>query len=70
MSDIVLQPSMWYAATAQHDDNPDCPNTGKMFEFNPLYSNADGDPRIRCGICQHAMTLLTATLLDPQPEFS
>ena len=62
-----VQPGMWYDATAR-DDNPNCVNYEKSFDCNPVYSNA-GTIDIVCGLCSQPMTLLTATLLDPQPVF-
>lgn len=68
MSDVVFQPGLWYAVTAR-DDNEACDNSGKEFEVNPCYSNG-GKVVIDCGLCRQAMTITTATLLDPQPEVS
>jgi hypothetical protein len=32
-----------------------------------LYSNA-GTPNVECGLCGHSMEILSAVLMDPQPE--
>ena len=68
MSDITFEPALWYDVTAR-DDNEACANFGKTFEVNPCYSNA-GTVVIQCGLCKHNMTIVSATLLDPQPEMS
>ena len=65
---IVFLPAMYYAAVVR-DDNPDCANYAKEFEVPELYSNG-GKPIVVCGLCRHAMTIMSATLLDPQPEVS
>lgn len=64
----VFEPALWYAVTAR-DDNEACINFGKEFEVNPCYSNA-GTVIVLCGLCKQPMTLVSATLLDPQPEVS
>jgi hypothetical protein len=66
MSSIELEPAKWYSVTAR-DDTEGCPNEGQQFEVNPLYSNA-GTAHVECGLCRQDMTILSATLLDPQPE--
>lgn len=69
MSDpVTFEPAKWYDVTAQ-DDNPACENYGKDFQVNPCYSNA-GTVVIQCGKCKHNMTVVSATLLDPQPELA
>lgn len=69
MSDVTFEPAKWYAVTAR-DDNPDCRNSGKEFEVNPFYSNAGTNCFVECGLCRQKMTIISATLLDPQPELS
>jgi hypothetical protein len=66
--ELPLQPATWYSGTAQ-DTTPDCPNQGKTFEFGAFYSNG-GYPDIVDYYCGKPMTLLTADILDPQPEVS
>lgn len=66
MSDITFEPAKWYDVTAR-DDNEACANYGKDFEVNPCYSNA-GTVVIQCGVCKQNMAIVSATLLDPQPE--
>lgn len=68
MSDVTFQPALWYAVTAR-DDNPECVNSGQEFEVNPCYSNG-GTVVIECGLCRTHMTLVSATLLTPQPQVS
>jgi hypothetical protein len=65
---ITLEPALWYDVTVR-DDNEECENYGKEFQVNPCYSNA-GTVLIQCGKCKHTMTMVSATLLDPQPEVS
>ena len=62
----VLEPAKYYATTAR-DETPDCPNYEAVFENDQVYSNG-GQIRIVCRVCGHDMRLLTAVLLDPQPE--
>lgn len=64
----VLEPAKWYAITVR-DVNPDCPNYEKVFDVPEAYSNG-GTMHIVCGVCGQDMQLLTAVLLDPQPEVS
>ncbi|MFE5368222.1 hypothetical protein [Streptomyces mirabilis] len=72
-SDVTLQPALYYAVTAQ-DNNPACRNyygnTGKIWDVNPFYSNDGVHYSVVCGICGQPMEILTAVLLDPQPEVS
>ncbi|MFG3586631.1 hypothetical protein [Streptomyces sp. NPDC047990] len=65
---ITFLPALWYAVTAR-DDNEACENYGQEFEVNPCYSNG-GKVIVDCGLCGKPMTLVTATLLAPQPEMS
>lgn len=67
MSTPVFEPALWYSVVAR-DDNEACTNNGQEFEVNPCYSNG-GTVVIECGLCQQPMTIVSATLLDPQPEF-
>lgn len=69
MSDVTFEPAKWYAVTVR-DDNADCVNSGQEFEVNPLYSNNGVNVRVQCGQCKQDMTIVSATLLDPQPEMS
>jgi hypothetical protein len=67
MSDVTFQPALWYSVTAR-DDNAECEeNSGREFEVNPCYSNG-GRVIVECGLCKQPMTLVSATLLAPQPE--
>ena len=63
----VFEPALWYSVVARHDAE-DCANSGQEFEVNPCYSNG-GTVVIECGLCRRPMTIISATLLDPQPEF-
>jgi hypothetical protein len=67
---ITFLPAMYYAAVVR-DDNPNCPNYAHTFEVPELYSNG-GNPTVVCGlrVCRKPMTIMSATLLDPQPEVS
>jgi hypothetical protein len=65
---IVFVPAMYYAAVVR-DDNPGCINYAKTFDYPELYSNG-GNPIVVCGLCRHSMTIMSAVLLDPQPEVS
>lgn len=68
MSTPVFEPAKWYDVTAR-DDNEACGNAGREFEVNPCYSNG-GIVVVECGLCRQSMTLVSAVLLDPQPEVS
>ncbi|MFJ4852385.1 hypothetical protein [Streptomyces sp. NPDC088730] len=62
---LTFVPAMYYGATVR-DDNPGCVNYGTLWDYPELYSNG-GRPNISCGLCGHAMSIMSATLLDPQP---
>ena len=69
MSDVTFQPALYYEITAQ-DMNPDCVNYEQIFTVSEFYSNAGTNCYVQCGRCGQHMEILTATLLDPQPEVS
>jgi len=69
MSDVTFQPALYYDVTAQ-DTNPDCVNYEQVFDVPQFYSNAGTNCFVQCGKCGQHMEILTATLLDPQPEVS
>lgn len=69
MSDVTFLPSLYYAVTAR-DNNEDCRNTGQTFEAAEFYSNNGTNCYVTCGVCGQRMEILTAVLLDPQPEVS
>lgn len=62
---LTFVPAMYYKATVR-DDNPSCVNYGTLWAYPELYSNG-GHPDISCGLCRHEMSIMSATLLDPQP---
>ncbi|MFJ1827365.1 hypothetical protein [Streptomyces sp. NPDC088178] len=64
---VTFQPNLYYATT-QRDNNPDCDNYNKVFEAAEFYSNDGVHVVIYCGRCGQLMEILTAALLDPQPE--
>lgn len=71
-SDITqFEPAKYYEVTAR-DNNPDCPNyfedSGEIFTVPEFYSNAGTNCYVQCGRCGKHMEILTAVLLDPQPE--
>jgi hypothetical protein len=68
MNDVMFEPALWYSVTAR-DDNEACDNSGKEFVVDPCYSNG-GIVVIQCGLCRQGMEIISATLLDPQPEVS
>lgn len=70
-SDVTLQPALYYDVTAR-DNNPECRNYEKTFDVNPFYSNDGVHYSVICGLpgCGQPMEILTAILLDPQPEVS
>ncbi|MFJ2007418.1 hypothetical protein [Streptomyces chartreusis] len=66
---VAFLPALYYEATAR-DGNPDCRNYEQEFTVNAFYSNAGTNCYVTCGICGQHMEILTALLLDPQPEVS
>ncbi|WP_327349651.1 hypothetical protein OG772_20425 [Streptomyces sp. NBC_01321] len=69
MSDLAFEPGKFYDAVAQCITET-CENYGKPpFDVPELYSNA-GAPVIQCGLCQQSMEIVSAILLDPQPEMA
>ncbi|KIZ16824.1 hypothetical protein [Streptomyces natalensis] len=68
-SDVTLEPALYYEVTAR-DNNPDCRNYNQVFDIPQFYSNDGIRYAVVCGVCGQQMEILTATLLDPQPEVS
>lgn len=66
---VTFQASLYYEVTAQ-DLNPDCRNYEQIFDVPQFYSNDGVHCYVQCGLCRQNMEILTATLLDPQPEVS
>ena len=66
---VTFEPALYYEVTAR-DNNPDCRNFEQEFTVNPFYSNDGIHCTVQCGVCHQNMEILTATLLDPQPEVS
>ena len=69
MSDIVFLPALYYEVPAR-DNNPDCVNYEQVFTVPEFYSNPGTNCYVTCGKCRQHMEILTAVLLDPQPEVS
>jgi len=69
VSTPVFEPSKYYEVTAR-DNNEACRNYEQVFTVNPFYSNDGVHCYVQCGVCGQRMEILTATLLDPQPEVS
>lgn len=63
---MTLDPGMFYAAVVR-DVTEECVNFGESFDVPELYSNG-GQAAVTCGLCHQPMELVSATLLDPQPE--
>jgi hypothetical protein len=66
---MTFLPSLYYEVTAR-DNNPDCRNYDQVFDLPQFYSNDGVHCYVTCGICRQRMEILTAVLLDPQPEVS
>ena len=66
---VTFEPAKYYEVTAR-DNNEACTNADKTFTVPMFYSNAGTNCFVQCGICGQHMEILTATLLDPQPEVS
>lgn len=62
---VTYVPYMWYSATVACHTTA-CPNYNLVQDVPLLYSNA-GTVNVVCGRCGKKDTVLTATLLDPQP---
>lgn len=67
--EVTFQPSLYYAVTAR-DTNEACRNYDQVFDVPEFYSNDGIHCTVRCGVCRQLMEILTAVLLDPQPEVS
>lgn len=68
-SDVTLQPATYYDVTAR-DNTPDCRNYQQVFDIPQFYSNDGIHYSVTCGVCGKTMEILTATILNPQPEVS
>lgn len=66
---VTFQPGMWYSATAVCK-TVGCPNQNTVMDVAELYSNNGTNVVINCGLCSKPATILSATLLDPQPDYS
>jgi hypothetical protein len=66
---VTFEPAMYYEVTAR-DNNEACGNYGETFTVPQFYSNGGTNCYVQCGRCGQHMEILTATLLDPQPEVS
>lgn len=66
---VAFEPAKWYEVAAR-DANKDCRNVGEIFTLNPVWSNDGIHVGVQCGVCGQPMEILTAGLLEPQPEFS
>lgn len=70
---VTFQPALYYEVTAR-DTNPNCVNyfetSGETFTVPEFYSNDGTTCYVQCGKCGQHVEILTATLLDPQPEVS
>lgn len=65
---IVCEPNLYYEVTAGCP-NTSCPKYNVVYDVKDVWSNADGNPRMVCGICNTSDIVLTATIEDPQPIF-
>ncbi len=66
---VTFQPGLYYEVTAR-DNNEACTNYEQTFDIPQFYSNAGTNCFVQCGLCGQHMEILTAALLDPQPEVS
>ena len=66
---VTFEPAKYYEVTAI-DNNEACKNYAQTFTIPEFYSNAGTNCYVNCGVCRQRMEILTATLLDPQPEVS
>lgn len=69
MSDVTFEPALYYEVTAR-DNTEACRNYQQVFTIAEFYSNDGVHCYVTCGVCRQRMEILTATLLDPQPEVS
>lgn len=66
---VTFEPAKWYEVTAR-DNNQACRNYEQTFDIPEFYSNDGIQCYVQCGVCGQRMEILTATLLNPQPEVS
>lgn len=69
---IVFAPDTFYTVTtvcftADTGNGEPCRNLNVTATDSPVYSNG-GEPLVVCGLCGMTRTILSAVLLDPQPE--
>lgn len=62
----TFQPYMWYSGTSACATNT-CRNYNIVQEVPMFYSNNGTNVVIYCGLCSKRATILSASLLDPQP---
>ncbi|TKA04824.1 hypothetical protein [Actinacidiphila oryziradicis] len=67
MSVTTFAPATYYAAVVQRLTET-CPNYLQPIDVPQLYSNGGTPGGVQCGLCQHSMDIMSATVLDPQPE--
>ncbi|KUN34840.1 hypothetical protein [Streptomyces longwoodensis] len=65
--EIVFEPGKFYDVTVK-DVTEACVNFNETFDVPELYSNAGTNVNVTCGRCKKPMVIISATLLDPQPE--
>lgn len=63
---VFFQPYLWYSGTCACATNT-CRNYNIEQEVPMLYSNNGSNVVIYCGVCSRRATILSASLLDPQP---
>lgn len=63
---FFFQPYLWYSGTSACATNT-CPNYNIIQQVPMLYSNNGSNVVIYCGLCSKRATILSASLLDPQP---
>lgn len=59
------QPNMWYDVQAKCP-NTACPVYNQIFDAQ-VYSNSDANPVVICGRSGDTDTIISATLMNPQP---
>lgn len=63
---ITLEPDLWYTVAAGCA-NSTCERYNVVYQLPNTWSNADGDPRITCGVCNSTDVMVSAVVMDPQP---
>lgn len=68
MADFTFEPNTFYDMIVSCV-NPECANSTRQWAVNLVYTN-NGQPNIKCGVCNQPVDVIVAAKTDPQPEIS